>query len=215
MDLLESLEVRWFFVSSHPTVAEVRDWFESVPVLHDGRRDFYYFDPHRPDLNAKERTGEDGTPKLEFKYRVGELGSTQLLPGVSGTLERWTKVSVELTSRAISSDARCVEVSKERRLRKFEFVAGTCAEVAAKERPQAGCTVECTELTAARAGLVKRACSFGLEAFGPAPVSLGGLEGTLRLLAVERPDLRLEAAQSLSYSGWLTREFALPGLAQV
>ena len=208
MDILESLEARWFFAGHDPNIADLNDWFKDVPIENDGRRDFYYFDPQRPDLNAKERTGEGKPPKLEFKYRVGILGSTRFTPSVVGQLERWIKVSVALPSAAISSDARCVEVKKKRRLRKFKFEAGTCVEVSAKDRPEAGCGVEFTELTGVRAGGSKQGCSFGLEAFGPPPVSLEGLQNTIRMLAAERPSLRLDAAQSSNYSSWLIGEFA-------
>lgn len=205
MDWLESVEVRWFFAPEHPVVEELRQWFGHVEIEHDDRRDHYYFDQRRPDLNAKDRTGGSNPPKLEFKYRVGSLGPTPFAAGVIGDLERWAKLSLQLDNDTIAAFPLSVSVQKARRLRKFEYSHGEVTEVATDKRIGAGCGVEFTTIEASRHAQVEQAVTFGLEAFGP--VALLTLQASARALFQERPALELGAANSGCYSSWLIKRF--------
>ncbi|MFZ5892030.1 MAG: hypothetical protein ACOY0T_13320 [Myxococcota bacterium] len=210
MDWLESLEVRWFFSPDHAVVEELRDWFADVDIEHDDRVDHYYFDPRRADLNAKDRTGGPKGNKLEFKYRVGTLGPTHLAPLVVGDLERWAKLSLKLGADTIASFPLSVGVNKARRLRKFVYENGASNEVAADQSLTAGCGVELTTIEATRSSQLEQAVTFGLEAFGPTEVVLDALRSTAHVLFRERPNLRLNAEDSASYSGFLVRRFPTP-----
>jgi hypothetical protein len=194
MDVLHSLEIRWFFEVGSPLVTDLEQWFENEPLENDGDRvDLYYVDAERADLNAKARGGEK--PKLEYKYRTGVLGSMSLAANVTGTVERWNK------------EARIIKVSKQRRQRKFAFEAGVVAPVHVGARPNAGCGFELTTIGASRGTQVATACTLGFEAFGSPPVSLEALTGAVRLAMAERPNLRLLGSQSENYSTWLLRHF--------
>jgi len=210
MNLNESLEVRWFFAQDELLVEELNEWFGDVPLEQDDRVDHYYFDRQRPTLNAKDRGGGAKGPKLEFKYLVGSLGPTCLAPSVLGDLERWTKLSFQLgadTSDRIASFPASVAVKKSRRLRKFEYTAGTARPVSVDKMPSAGCGVELTMLEATRAGQSAQAVTFGFEAFGSSEVVFGALLSTASEVFGERPGLTLSAAQSQNYSRWLIRTF--------
>jgi hypothetical protein len=210
MNVIESLEVRWFFAQDLLLVEELNEWFGDVPLEAGDRTDHYYFDRQKPSLNAKDRGGPKGS-KLEFKYRTGSLGATCLAPGVQGDLERWTKLSFQLgadTKETLASFSGSVAVKKARRLRKFEYSGGQASPVAADKMPSAGCGVELTSVEATRAGQVVHAVSFGLEAFGSSEVIFGALLSTASALFGERPGLKFTAADSHNYSSWLIRKFA-------
>lgn len=206
MDWLESYEVRWFFTPEHPVVEDLRQWFGEVPIEHDDRKDHYYFDQRRPDLNAKDRTTGKSS-KLEFKYRAGTLGPTHFAPGVVGDLERWVKLSLCLGDDTIEAFPLSVAVQKARRLRKFEYSHGEIAEVLAEKKVMAGCNVEFTAIAASRHAQVEQAVTLGLEAFGPPDAALAGLQATAHKVFHERPALELGAANSCSYSTWLIKTF--------
>lgn len=206
MDWLESYEVRWFFTPEHPVVDELRTWFADVPIEHDDRKDHYYFDQRRPDLNAKDRTTGSGS-KLEFKYRAGTLGPTHFAPGVVGDLERWVKLSLKLGDDTIEAFPLSVAVQKARRLRKFEYSHGEIGEVPADKKVMAGCGAEFTALAASRHAQVEHAVTLGLEAFGPPEAALLALQATAHEVFRERPALELGAANSSAYSSWLIKTF--------
>ncbi|HET9932503.1 MAG TPA: hypothetical protein VFQ35_17495 [Polyangiaceae bacterium] len=206
MDWLESYEVRWFFAPEHPVVEDLRQWFGDVPIEHDDRKDHYYFDQRRPDLNAKDRTTGKGS-KLEFKYRAGTLGPTHFAPGVVGDLERWVKLSLKLDDDTIEAFPLSVAVQKARRLRKFEYSHGDVTEVPAEKKVMAGCGVEFTAIAASRHAQVEHAVTLGLEAFGPPEAALAALQSTAHQVFQERPALELGAANACSYSTWLIKTF--------
>ncbi|HKO51247.1 MAG TPA: hypothetical protein VJV79_26240 [Polyangiaceae bacterium] len=206
MEVLQSLEVRWFLEARSLMALELNDWFKEEPLENDGdRKDLYYVDPQRPDLNAKARGGEQ--PKLEFKYRLGVLEALSLTPKVVGHVERWNKLSLKVDAE-LSQYPQIIAVSKARRQRKFSFDGQTLTQVNVKANPDAGCGVELTTIQASCGTQSATACSLGFEAFGPRPVSLEALIGTVREVLSARPAMHLLASQSENYSSWLIRHFA-------
>ncbi|MGC4087397.1 MAG: hypothetical protein QM756_05815 [Polyangiaceae bacterium] len=211
MNLLESVEVRWFFAPSRPLVPALTQWFAAVPLEADDRLDHYYFDARRPDLNAKDRSAGSAGAKLEFKYRVGSLGPTYFAPGVQGELERWAKLSLTLaagSNETIEAFRDSVSVKKQRRLRKFSYDAGSPFEVSIADRPTVGCGFELTCIEAVRGGQRIEAVTVGLESFGAPDSRLAALQATARVVFAERPLLQLASEDSASYSTWLIRSFA-------
>jgi hypothetical protein len=205
MDVVESLEMRWFLAPERAELAELEQWFAGVAAEQDGRLDHYYVDPRSPELGLKQRC-EPGKPaKLELKLRTGALGAVALAPGVLGELERWTKLSLSSGAPEIAAHPQSIAVSKRRKLRKLSFCAGEAAEVPSSERPDAGCSVELTRIEASRGAGRIVAHTFGLEAFGAESELLGALEASAHRLFAERPGLRLEAASSSGYPSWLSR----------
>src|SRR5262245_37725001 len=94
MQLVDSLEVRWFLADADPALAIVQRWFSSVePEPH--RIDNYLL-TGRSDLGIKTRSVHNEPTKLETKYLAGSLGLIELAPGVRGNLERWRKLSSTL-----------------------------------------------------------------------------------------------------------------------
>ena len=204
MDVVQSLEVRWFFPVESETAALLDAWFKQAPLENDGdRKDFYYVDPERPDLNAKARGGKQ--PKLEYKYRVGSIESLRLTPNIEGHVERWTKLSLPVDG-GLSQHSTIIGVSKSRRQRKFSFDGQSVSEVHVTDKPAAGCGVEVTTIQATLGTQTVTACSFGFEAFG-AQLSIEALLGVVRKLSGERSDLHLPASASHNYSSWLIHSF--------
>ena len=204
MDVVQSLEARWYFPVESGTAVLLSDWFKQAPLENDGdRKDFYYVDPERPDLNAKARGGKQ--PKLEYKYRVGSIESLRLAPNIEGHVERWTKLSLPVDG-GLSQYSRIIGVSKSRRQRKFAFDGQGVSEVSVTDKPAAGCGVEVTSIQATLGTKIQTACSFGLEAFG-AQLSVEALFGVVRKLSGDRSDLQLPASASRNYSSWLIHSF--------
>src|SRR5262245_42172451 len=94
LDILESLEVRWFLPASTPALAALDKWFASTP--DQGERVDHYLATGRRDLNFKARIAKAQPAKVETKFLVGSLGVIELAPNVSGELQRWTKLSLSL-----------------------------------------------------------------------------------------------------------------------
>jgi len=203
MEVVQSLEMRWFFPDDDARAAELRDWFGAVSVEGGDRVDRYYIDPHRPDFSLKERTEQGKASKLELKYCVGVLGQTRLVADVVGDLERWTKLSLE-AQESLATKPGIISISKSRRIRKLRYSGAGVDEIAASERPDAGCNVELTHIEATRGNERAVATTFGFEAFGPESDVLDALQGAARRIFAERPGLSLEASTSRSYVSWLS-----------
>ncbi|WP_437277065.1 hypothetical protein WME90_38350 [Sorangium sp. So ce375] len=203
MDILESIEVRWFLPAEDARAARLGSWFSrafSEPPRKDRYRRL-----RRADLGIKKRGG--GPKSLEIKLRVCAFGSVHLSPTVLGELERWTKLCVASTD---ADDGEWMTVTKERRVRVFGVVGGRAVEVTDGERPGAGCAVELTRVALAdgEGEAAPAAWSLGLEAFGPPTILLEALYAVGRAVFVEMPDLRLTSGESKGYPAWLAERSA-------
>src|SRR5262245_45459323 len=169
MDILESLELRWFLPDDTPTTGALQAWFGTT-VAEESRTDHYLI-TGRSDLGFKARLVANQPAKVETKYLVGSLGMIAARPRVTGELQRWTKLSMQFEDQALKRDGEWLAVDKTRYLRKFAVDAGsappTAREVSVSDRPGAGCGVELTRLDFAVAGIRARTWTFGFEVFGP------------------------------------------------
>ncbi len=202
MDILESLEVRWFLHADHQTTKDWRKWYETTSA--EGKRVDHYLSTQREDLGFKARLLEGQPAKVETKHLLGSLGAVQLAFGAVGTIERWRKLSLTLDDARLQRDGSWLAVEKDRRLRKYAFVAGGVAEVDAGSKPETGCGVELTQLRFHRGGRAAVEWTLGFEAFGPEPLLLGVLLATCRaVFSAQALPLELRDDWSRSYPAWL------------
>jgi hypothetical protein len=206
LDILDSLEVRWFFADAHPAAVAARDWFKTT-VPEDRRVDHYLL-TGRDDLGFKARMAEKQPTKAETKYLLGSLGAMQLAAGVAGRIERWRKLSLSLDDPELRRHGSWISVEKSRQLRKFAFDNGQVTEVPGSSRPDAGCGVELTQLHYHRDGNPLVEWTFGLEAFGPELGLLDVLQATSRVTFAAGAGFELGADCSDSYPGWLRSRLA-------
>ncbi|MBU8900929.1 hypothetical protein KRR26_35565 [Corallococcus sp. M34] len=203
MEIVDSLEVRWFFDGSHPAASVVRDWFGSSSM--EERRVDYYLATNRGDIGFKARVVERQPVKVETKYLLGSLGAVHLSTGVVGNLERWRKLSLALDDSLLKRDGVWLAIQKERRLRKFAFEDGTTREVLKSARPVAGCGVEltriCCQLSEQSSPI--DGWTLGLEAFGPESTLLAALQGGAREAFAVCPQIALGKECSASYPEWV------------
>ena len=213
MDILESLEVRWFLPSESPTIPELRAWFGSTRA--ENARIDYYLATGRHDLGFKARIVENNPAKVETKYLVGSLGVVDLAPGMRGDLQRWTKLSLELDDPELRSGGAWLAVTKTRQLRKFSVdlnSSGTATEVPVTDRPDAGCGVELTQLTYTSNATSFVDWTFGLEAFGPStqlPQLLNILQAVCRAITSPSRMPELCASWTASYPTWLLSKVSI------
>lgn len=204
MEILTSMEVRWFFDHSKGTSARAaRAWFDGTP--DEGERVDRYLVTDRNDIGFKARAEAGEPEKVETKYLVGSLGPTRIFDGVVGEIERWRKLSLELVDPKLEQNGTWIRVAKRRRLRKYrDDENGDIVQVPdpKSERPAAGCGVELTELVIDGEAL---ALTFGLEAFGPEQALLDILLRTSKAVFASTGGLRLDARQSESYAQWVLR----------
>ena len=73
MEILESLEVRWFLPPGASVGPVLESWFG--PTQDEGKRIDHYLRTGRSDLNLKARLEEGKPAKVETKYLVGSLGA--------------------------------------------------------------------------------------------------------------------------------------------
>jgi hypothetical protein len=203
MDVLESLEVRWFMSDFDPVVAVAVSWFG--PASREGSRVDDYLLTGRTDLGFKARAVENQPTKIETKYLIGSLGAVTIAPGVTGKLERWRKLSLALEDPKLKKDGAWLTVEKDRQLRKFAFQSGAASEVPVGARPDAGCGVELTRLRYWSVGEpnVRTAWTLGLEAFGPEDGLLQVLQTTCGAAFSGGLQLSVDSACSMSYPEWL------------
>jgi len=204
MDILESLEVRWFLPPDSKTSAALDAWFKSTP--EEGTRIDHYLATGRDDLGFKARIAADQPTKVETKYLLGSLGVVELAPEISGELQRWTKLSLELDDPKLRRDGTWLSVTKKRRLRKYAVALMPTAgatEVAIKDRPGVGCGVELTKLEYTTNAKDCVEWTFGLEAFGPKTQLLDVLQAVCRAITSESTLPELRAEWTASYASWL------------
>jgi hypothetical protein len=132
MELLESLEARWFMTRVQ-SAAELQKWFASTP--DEGERTDHYLITNCNDLSFKARLEAGKPAKVEMKHLVGSLGVLELAPLMVGELQRWTKLSLAINDPKLKQHGGWLEVKKTRYLRKFAVSmtpALVAKEVAAK-----------------------------------------------------------------------------------
>jgi hypothetical protein len=201
MEIVDSLEVRWFLANDHPARQAASSWFDAI--ASEGARTDHYLLTGRDDLGFKARLVEKQPAKVETKYLLGSLGAVQLATSVVGKLERWRKLSLALDDPKLDSQGTWLALNKDRQLRKFAFDDGRGTEVPVSSRPDAGCGVELTRLLWKRGDFDTTEWSLGLEAFGPPDRLLEVMLATCRVAFAQLPTLALAAAHSDSYPGWL------------
>jgi hypothetical protein len=202
MDLLESIEVRWYLPPGASAEGKLKEWFQSTK--DEGERTDDYLATGRSDLSFKARLAEGKPAKVETKYLVGSLGVVDMAPKISGELQRWTKLSLQLTDPELKKSGTWVAVKKTRQLRKYGVTltpAPAVKEVAATDNVPIGCGVELTRLDYAIHGTTFVEWTFGLEAFGPHTQLLDVIQATIRAITPGLPDL--PAGWTGSYATWL------------
>lgn len=209
MEILESLEVRWFLPSKDPGAAALDQWFASTG--DEGARVDHYLVTSRNDLSVKARLAQGKPAKVETKYLVGSLGVVDLAPKMSGELQRWTKLSLALNDPELQQHGAWLAVTKKRRLRKFAVAmtpAPSAMEVSVDAFPPIGCGVEWTRLDYAIDGTARGEVTFGLEAFGPKTQLLDVMQATIRAITAQGGLPELPAAWTASYASWLLSKIA-------
>jgi hypothetical protein len=202
MEILESLEVRWFLPPGASVGTTLEGWFGSTE--DEGKRIDHYLATGRSDLNFKARLEEGKPAKVETKYLVGSLGAVDLATKISGELQRWTKLSLSLNDPKLKQHGVWLEVTKRRQLRKYAITmtpAPGVKEVSVSDYPAIGCGVELTRLDYAIDGTTHVEWTFGLEAFGPKSQLLDVMQATIRAISPGLPDL--PAGWTASYATWL------------
>lgn len=201
MDILESLEVRWFFPEGDAVIPRIDAWFAGCDP--EGTRVDHYLVTGRRDLGVKARAAAGQPPRVETKYLLGAIPTVELVAGAQGTVERWRKLSVVMDDPSLMREGTWIEVDKLRRLRRFSYDAGSVTPIAAPVRPTAGCGVEWTRVQWVAEGTPMTIWTLGFEAFGPPGSSIDVLLATARLTLAEQSPLALPAARSLSYPAWI------------
>jgi hypothetical protein len=202
VDILDSLEVRWFLPPDSTASAVLETWFKSA--AEDGARTDHYLATGRHDLGFKARIVADQPAKVETKYLLGSLGVVELAPEMFGELQRWTKLSLEIEDAKLQRAGAWLAVMKKRRLRKYAVTLTSAAtEVLVTERPDVGCGVELTRLEYTSNAIKRVEWTFGLEAFGPKEQLLHVLQAVCRAIASGSALPELRAEWTASYPSWL------------
>jgi hypothetical protein len=203
MEILHSLEVRWFFGDAHPRVIEAPAQF-GAEMPEKGRVDQYLF-TERVDIGFKARNTPNQPTKVETKYRTESLGVLRLAPNANGNVERWTKLSLASNDPEVTREGKWLALEKNRRLRTFSFERRAVAEVAARSQVKCGCLVELTGLRIDRGETSVTEWTLGLEAFGPASSLLPALQATCDVIFAESWCDELRAEWSMGYPAWLAQ----------
>jgi len=218
MEILSSIEVRWFIGHDDPTAKAATQWFEGTPV--EGSRENRYLVTGREDIAFKAPVEEGKPTKVETKYLLGSLRETQLHGAVVGDIERWRKLSLDLVDPTLERDGIWARVSKARRLRKYRYGDGIVSQISdvKNNRPDIGCGLELTELDyqipfshGSGERCQGRALTLGLEAFGPKHILIDLLLRVCEVAFASAPDsLCLASKSSSSYPRWLDRVAGVP-----
>jgi hypothetical protein len=199
MDILESMEVRWFF-RGRPSPALVLRWFGDIQS--EGERTDWYLRGKRADLGFKARLKVGDPAKAETKALLGSLGATQLAPGVHGVVERWQKLSLTVDDPDLKKHGVWVAVKKDRLLKRYAWQEGSVSAVPSQLRLDAGAGFELTLLS----GDPRiDGYTVGVEAFGPSAELLSILERTCSAALSEASEAGLTAEASMSYPEWLSK----------
>lgn len=202
MDILDTIEARWFLDDAGGAAATAaRACFAKVAV--EGPREDRYLLTGRDDIGLKARVALGKPATVEAKYLLGSLGPTRLHARITGVIERWRKLSLELADPALQKDGAWIRVVKSRRLRKLGYEEGVLKEIALEARASAGCGVELTELEYDDGVGRGHSLTVALEAFGPEALLLDVLLGACREVFDSASALELEAGASKGYPRWL------------
>jgi hypothetical protein len=204
VEILHSLEVRWFLDDAETRVPGIRARFDASTLL-SGRVDRYLF-TERDDLGFKVRAEANRPIKVETKYRTEALGEFRLAPNVDGKVERWTKLSLALDDPEIAREGKWLALEKSRRLRKFAFEQDAVSEVQVQEQVACGCGAELTELQFRRGDAAIALWTLGFEASGPPDLLFAALRATCEAIFAGSAgsvshELRIE--WSRGYPSWL------------
>ena len=193
--IVDTTEVRWFFVGSLPP--GIGEWFAGSSGAGEERCDTYLLDG-RGDIGVKRRFGET----LELKVRQSLDGRVELGQSLAGSLEVWRKWSPADGLVGDSTDGRWVDVHKSVVKRRFS-VDGTEIALPWDEPPTgAGCDVEVAEVIV---GAV-RGWTFAFAAFGPFATRRDALLASWRTLVAATPcpeNLVSRTARAMGYPEWL------------
>ena len=118
MEILDSIEVRWYLPPGASAEGELKEWFRSTK--DEGKRIDDYLATGRTDLSFKARREEGKPLKVDTKYLIGSLGVVDMAPKISGELQRWTKLSLQLNDPELKKSGTWLAVTKTRQLRKYE-----------------------------------------------------------------------------------------------
>ncbi len=201
VDILSSMEVRWFVDDASSEATAARAWFDGVKA--EGKREDHYLLTGRDDFAFKARVQEGVPSKLETKYLLGSLGPALLHERFVGNVESWRKLSVEASDPALEQRGEWARVTKQRRMRRFGCEGKTVHALDGASRPSAGCNVELTELELELAGARRKALTIGFEAFGPTERLLDVLLRVSEAALESARGLRLGFERSESYPRWL------------
>jgi hypothetical protein len=199
MEILESLEVRWFF-RGRPSPALVLHWFGDIQS--EGERTDWYLRSKRVDLGFKARLKAGDSAKAETKILLGSLGVTELAPGVRGAVERWQKLSLSVDDPELRKHGAWVAVKKDRLLKRYAWQDGRVSTVPNQLRLDAGAGFELTLLSG---DPVVEGYTVGVEAFGPSTELLSILERTCSAAFTDASEAGLTAEASMSYPEWLSK----------
>jgi hypothetical protein len=190
-----SLEVRWIIRGALPP--EMIEWFGPFPGGIDSRRDSYLMSRMSSETAVKIR----GDSQLDVKV-CGRSPDPLTVPGrAQGRLEWWRKWSFPL--RPVAPDTEYAGWASVQKVRRIQFFSleGRPIPSPATAAGEEACAVELTNVSIGR----DRWWTLGFEATGPSGALVGGLKKSAALV-FDHPlpgDLRLDMADSTSYSGWL------------
>jgi len=212
--MFSSHEVRWFLNGSIEQYPMLRAWVEHgahSPKWSGrlgGKPDAYIVIPGAVDMGMKWREGQ-----LQIKGLESSLG-TQVFRAHeghhAGKVERWMKWSYEGKSiesafspwfSSSQSGPKIVEVQKTRCLRKIRInpFTGALSEVDASASIDRGGVLEVTDLRVGE----RSYCSMAFEAFPNDSAMHGNFTTFVNTFLETLPDIRLEEANSMSYTAWL------------
>jgi hypothetical protein len=194
---VDSLEVRW--INPGPLGTAMREWFARFPAGTETRQDAYLLQPRLAGLSVKLRDGRT----LDVKSYLGSPGILGL-PGC-GRLESWRKWSFPCQPSCDGGAALpgWITVRKQRHTCWVPLATGHGLAPARRPTPQAGCTVELTEIHVRD----RPWWSVGLEATGSAGLLRLALQHAAAL-AFAQPlpaGVVLSLDNSRSYAQWLNQ----------
>ncbi len=192
MDLIDSLEVRWFLADDDPRVEALSARFAVIDVLRDEPREDRYRRTGRDDLGVKVRGASGRQPKLETKTRTAALGTVTLVDGVVGVVERWRKEGERVDAERATREGEWVLTRKRRSRLVLGFAdddeGGVCAAEWARVEVEAATW-----------------WTFGVEATGEG----AGVYDAMRRVCEEviaEGAVTLGPESSMGYPAWIERE---------
>ncbi|NUP06603.1 MAG: hypothetical protein HOW73_11160 [Polyangiaceae bacterium] len=205
--ILESIEVRWFLSADDRNVPSLERLFDTAEDV-ESRSDFYA-PTGREDLGVKARVSAGAPARIETKYRTASLGSREITAGVVGSIERWSKISLEVAEAERSPiEQAWRKIGKRRRRRKIAIIDDHTKEIGADDRVDVGCSAELTKLEFKIGNKVESEWTFGFEAFSTHAAELEAvLVASVHHVLGDTAAFLLEAASSRGYPAWLTERF--------